>query len=342
MKPKIRRHRIPKQTHINAVGIEFEGAWAKYKLPDGTPAKMGAIDCKIVRKKEPKSMKYDGSVHIDDSEATWKGEIASPPLQIRNIRAWIDKNRPDIVNKSCGTHVHVSVKTSGKYTQLATEEFYEYYLKSMAKWGKKHMNSMASEGLEQKEQFWKRLKGENSYCRKKFAMNEQIHDTGRNGERYTHINYCYGLWKTAEFRMLPAFSDPWLTTSSILETLIIVETFLDNAKEPQQQWEWDTEWELPEQESTIYEETATYQQISQYQGNGYGKVFDPDGWISKRGLKLTGKNIPLDEYVIKPIQSYLIPENIPKATKVLSTARFEKEKNHGNTFQDNYNLEGEE
>ena len=317
------KHKIPKQKHINAVGIEFEGGWASHKV-DSKPTIMGTIGAKMVRPRAPKALKYDGSVTITNSEASYKGEIASPPLQIRNVKGWIDRNHPDIVNKTCGTHVHVSVKDRNLYTQLTTPDFHEFYLKHMGRWGRKY--------LKNDDEFWKRFNGNNTYCKKEFKPAEQIADTNRGADRYTQINYCYGLWKTLEFRMLPAFNDPWKTTSAIFQTLLIVENWLETAPPLQDKWEDETEITTIEHESEVYEETATYHQIQNYRTEMYGKLFDSNGWITRSGLQLTGKNIPLKEYVIKPSQAYLVPENITKATKVISTTRFAKEKDYGETF----------
>jgi len=328
------KHKIPKQKHINAVGIEFEGGWASHKI-ESKPALTGAIGAKLVRPRAPKALKYDGSVTITNSEASYKGEIASPPLQIRNIKGWIDRNHPDIVNKTCGTHVHVSVKDKNLYTQLTTPDFHKFYLKNMGKWGRKNKINNGNE-------FWERFNGNNTYCKNEFNATQQIYDTNRSADRYTQINYCYGLWKTVEFRMLPAFEDPWFTTSAIFQTLIIVENWLETAPPLQDKWEDETEIAPIENDSEVYEETATYQQIQNYRDAMYGKLFDSNGWICRSGLKLTGKNTPLKEYIIKPSQAYLVPENITKATKVISTTRLAKEKNYGENFSEVYNQEGEE
>jgi len=327
------KHKIPKQNHILAVGIEFEGGWASHKV-ESTPATMGTIGAKMVRPRAPKALKYDGSVTITDNKAAYKGEVASPPLQIRNIKGWIIRNHPDIVNRTCGTHVHVSVKNQKLYTQLTDPSFEEYYLKHMGKWARKNK-------IDNGHEFWERFKGNNTYCNKAFKPQEQIYDTGRNADRYTQINYCYGLWKTVEFRMLPAFEDPWLTTSAIFQTLTIVESYLDKAPTLTDCWEEETELNPVETESEVYEETATYQQISDYRNGLLGKLFDSEGWITRSGLQLTGKNIPLKEYVIKPSQAYLVPENPPKATTIMSTTRFAKEHQHGENFSEVYDENGE-
>ena len=144
------KHKIPIQKHINAIGIEFEGGWAKYIHSDGRAGKYGELGVHVKRKRTPQALKYDGSVQINTPEAAWKGEIASKPLQIRNIRAWIARNRPEIIDPSCGTHVHVSVTDSSKYTQLTDKTFEEEYLARMAKWGSKNH-------VPKNTEFWKRL-----------------------------------------------------------------------------------------------------------------------------------------------------------------------------------------
>jgi hypothetical protein len=314
MKPY--KHKIPVQKHINAIGIEFEGGWAKFIHKNGRAGKFGELGIHTKRKRAPQALKYDGSVRINVPEATWKGEIASKPLQIRNIRAWITRNRPEIIDPSCGTHVHVSVVDANKYTQLTDKAFETEYLSRMAKWGSKNEVPKASE-------FWKRLQGKNSYCRKEHVPENQMYFEGRGGHRYTQINYCYGLWKTVEFRMLPAFDDPWLTTDSILETCRIVEDFLDVAPPLKNYWKAEQEYETPETKSVVYEETASFHQINEYKKKR--QHFDEEGWISRRNLKITGKTKPLEEYVVTEKQAYLVPENVPKGTTVITPSRYRRE-----------------
>lgn len=310
------KHKIPVQKHINAIGIEFEGGWAKYIHTDGKAAKFGELGIQVKRKRSPQNLKYDGSVRIEAPEAMWKGEIASKPLQIRNIRAWIARNRPEVIDPSCGTHVHVSVTNSNKYTQLTDKAFEEEYLNRMAKWGSRNEVPKNSE-------FWKRLQGKNSYCKKQHIPENQMYHVGRGGERYTQLNYCWGLWGTVEFRMLPAFNDPWLTTDSILETCRIVEDFLNKAPDLKNYWETEQEYETPEQKSIVYEETASYQQINDYKSRR--QHFDEQGWISRRNLKLTGKTTPLEEYVVTAKQAYMVPENVPKGTTIITPSRYMRE-----------------
>ena len=319
-------HKIPKQKHINAVGIEFEGGWAKYIHTDGRGAKFGELGITEKRKKAPKALKYDGSVEIQKPEASWKGEIASPPLQIRNVRAWITRNRPEVVNKTCGTHVHVSLKNTEKYIQLTDQKFIDQYLSRLQRWGSKH-------NIQPKAEFWQRLQGKNSYCRKEFRPEDQLYHQDRGGHRYTQVNYCYGLWKTVEFRTLPAFETPWLTTDSILETLRIVEDYLETAPALTNRWEMEQEYETPETESIIYEETATPRQINNYKTKR--QHFDEHGWISRNGLKLTGKATPLEEYVVTNQQAYLVPENVSNTAIIMTPDRYNRENNDfwGNTHE---------
>lgn len=321
--PIIKRlHKTPVQKHINAIGIEFEGGWAKYVHSNGKAAKYGETDIHTKRKHSPKALKYDGSVQITATEAAWKGEIASKPLQLRNVRAWITRNRPEVTHKSCGTHVHISVKNQTQYTKLTDKSFETEYLARMAKWGMKH-------NISKDDEFWQRLQGKNSYCKKEHTPESQMYHKGRGGNRYTQINYCYGLWKTVEFRMLPAFDDPWLTTDSILETCRIVEDYLDKAPELKQEWNEEHEMEkiddvsMEEIESVVYEETASYHQISDYTKKR--QHFDENGWFSRRNLKLTGKKVPLEEYVVTGKQAYAVPEDVPKGTRVITPERYHRE-----------------
>ena len=335
---------IPKQKHIRAVGIEFEGAWSKYKSAEtGLPAHPEGNEKAVIKRlKQPLNLKYDGSVSIPDNRATWKGEIASKPLQIRHIESWINKAVPDLANSTCGIHVHISVKHINNYIKLATPKYYNYYIKKMGKWGNKM-------GLPKNHLFWERLNGKNTYCKAEFKAEDQMHVEGRGGDRYTHINYCYGLWNTMEFRLLPAFhTNPenkpnWknftsppdinLIKSAIFETLRTIESYLENETEQlQNTWEEETEVQMTNSKQEVYEEIITPEQAIQYKGESHAKLYDRMGWVSPHGLKLTGKNIPLEKYVCHPEQTYLIPENIKPATEIHTVSRRVLEERHNSEY----------
>jgi len=307
-----KRIKIPQQKFVNAVGIELEGAWAKFIDKDGKAVKSMGQD--VITKTKPKKHKHDGSVTIGDSAGTWSGEIASKPLQVRNIATWIRRNRPHITNHTCGIHVHVSLKSNNSYARLVDKNFHQKYKKKMTSWASKNE-------IPQTHEFWKRLKGENDYCKDAFNPESQIYRTGRGGNRYYHLNYCYGLWKTIEFRMLPAFEETHFMVDSVLETVRIVENYLESEPPLKDEWADETEYEEIEKQSIVYQEEPSLRQLRNYQS----RLFDKAGWISRQQLKLTGKQEHLDEYIIKPSQAYMVPENLPATSRVITTDRYNRE-----------------
>lgn len=146
------------------------------------------------------------------------GEIVSPPMKKALIKKWVKTCYPDDHNSTCGIHVHVSFTSNIDYMNLMSQEFYDYFLKKMETWGKRnHIN----EG----SRFWKRLQGENSYCKRVFAPKGQKNG---NADRYTHLNYCFHEEnrKTIECRLLPVFDKVELAQSAILEIVNTMQNYI--------------------------------------------------------------------------------------------------------------------
>ncbi len=163
-------HKIPKVKAINAVGIELEGAWTKY-YKDGVPLYNYIPDANIVRNRAPRGLKYDGSVRINQRDAGchFYGEIASKPMKPRAITSWVRRNHPDGFNNSCGAHMHISTVNKNDYMSLTHKDFWKYFRKNLAKWGKK-------KEFPKTHQFWKRYQGGNTYCKPLFIPEQQIHE----------------------------------------------------------------------------------------------------------------------------------------------------------------------
>jgi len=173
---------------IDKIGVECEGGWDE----------------------PPYDLVGDGSVYVD---------VASPPLYIEDLCKWIETNIPDKVNKSCGTHVHISTRKVKDYMRLMEKEFFDYFINSMTAWG----NEMK---LPSGHLFWNRLEGGNQYCHKKFDPEGQVNQKGKAGNRYTQLNFCYGLHGTLECRLFPGFDDAQLCINAVKAFVNCVESFL--------------------------------------------------------------------------------------------------------------------
>lgn len=193
---------IPEKNFIDMIGIELEGGW------DTMPA--------------GEENHGDGSVYCKESKSV--GEIASEPFKnVNDCLAWVDRCYPIEVNKTCGLHIHMSFVDKLSYMQLMNKTFYRYFLAECMKWGKTMKINSGSE-------FWKRLEGKNSYCRKQFNPDRQSTMRSKEGCRYTHLNYCFGLYGTLECRLFPMFKKKALVLEAIKFFYITCNTFLASQK----------------------------------------------------------------------------------------------------------------
>lgn len=187
--------------YIKRIGVEIEGGWN--------------------RKPPSASIYADGSVSIRAPES---GEISSPPSRFTEIKKFLRENYPSDTNSTCGMHIHLSFYHNGIYSRLMTEDFYHYFLVEVEKWGKENEDFCDS-------LFWDRLKGENSFCRRKFNCDEQVEKEFKDGCRYAHLNYCFTLHNTIEVRIFPAFKQVEAAISALRKTIEIFEEWLkDHSK----------------------------------------------------------------------------------------------------------------
>lgn len=129
---------------------------------------------------------------------------------------------PDVVNVACGMHVHMSFLDKSSVTLLTSDEFFAFFRDRFKTWGERH---------NVKGEFWKRLNGENQYCRKN-SKSDWAH--GRPGcavtesnERYRQVNFqAYAEHQTVEFRLLPMFRSAALGVAAVEELVSIVESYL--------------------------------------------------------------------------------------------------------------------
>ena len=187
------------------LGIEMEGGWNISRSELETKARARGADAH-----------GDGSVQVPGVRLNY--EVATKPYKtLRWALKCLDDLYPDAVNHSCGMHVHVSFPEH-VYGKLMSEHFYFYFLLRWESWGKR-LNI-------RNQQFWKRLKGENSYCQRGFNPYGQVNVRGKGGDRYHHLNYCYGHLKTIECRLLPMFREKDIGAKAVKELLAIYTDYI--------------------------------------------------------------------------------------------------------------------
>jgi hypothetical protein len=187
---------------IDKVGVELEGGWEN--RPEGY------------------------SIHTDSSvccRGAIKGESRTDPKKsVNELFEEIKAKYPDDVDKSCGFHVHISLKP-GYYPILMEEEFYKYFLKRMGILAKYLRNSGNDNDY---KNFLHRYSGKNSYCTKKFEPKEQM---SGSSERRTMLNFCsLKKHKTLECRLFPMFEKVSNARMAAYEYLDCVESYLATRK----------------------------------------------------------------------------------------------------------------
>lgn len=170
------------KNRIARMSVELEGGWSKVP-PDVT------ID-------------RDGSVFGDAPPQGYRaGEIQIGPMEPGAIARSMKKYYPQLVDATCGMHIHMSFKTTRHYGWLMEPEFQETVIEYLTRWAKK-------EGFPPNHHIWERLSGKSRYCQKKYWPEEQLavkakdHNQQRHGHRYTIVHYC-GRLNTIEIRVLP-------------------------------------------------------------------------------------------------------------------------------------------
>lgn len=183
---------------IKKVGVELEGGWFE----------------------APLWLAHDGSVG-DFSEDVRAGELQSPPFADEDgLFSWIRENYPDRVNGTCGMHVHISLKNRTYYQRLMSSEFADRLHRRMEEWG---------DGMDiTNRHFWSRQRGDNQYCQRRFKADSQWAARTKSTERYTHLNYCWRLHGTLEYRALPMFKSREIGIAAIRVFLDCVEGWLSD------------------------------------------------------------------------------------------------------------------
>lgn len=188
--------------YINKMGIELEGAWK------GTRG--------VIPFNDGAKIKHDGSVYFASPALgepfLHNGEVVSEPLEPEPLKEFAVSHCPTNVNDSCGTHIHVSLKSNTLYGCLLTPTFYKHLMEKLTEYNE---TVIKPEDPVLYARFKTRLSGTNRFCRKGFRGMDQVLLDHKGGDRYFQLNYCHRLKGTMEIRVLPATNNPRVLTDLI-------------------------------------------------------------------------------------------------------------------------------
>lgn len=204
---------------IDKIGLELEGAWFSKQANLHDDRSVTGYTNKFL--KWGKKYNNGDFPDYDGNYLNYIGEMVSPPLTYAQSIAYLEKNWPDDTMERCGFHIHVSFKNISLYSKLMEPDFFAYFLKAIEKWAVKTDC--------QNQWFWNRLRGENQFCKKIFTPEVQVKFKTKpdcSATRYSILNYCYGIHKTIECRLLPTFPNKDVAISAFQAVIEIFETYL--------------------------------------------------------------------------------------------------------------------
>ena len=185
---------------IKQIGIEIEGAFNRYDANDTTFHHDGSVEldddgrCECCMEEcdcHDQDREHDCEC---DSNYNYVGELVSTPLEFDKVHEWINRNYPEEFNNSCGMHIHLSFKNDMEYSKFCSEEFYNYFLTKITDWA--HKNKVKEDS-----RFFKRLNGQNTFCKRKWEESNAKSQLSDIGDRYNMLNYCYSKHRTIEVRL---------------------------------------------------------------------------------------------------------------------------------------------
>lgn len=157
------------------------------------------------------------------------GEVVSPVYKrLSSLIKWTDINYPVKTNPSCGGHLHVSFNTDmSLYSKLIVPEFTDELIKHLHKFGVENKVNPNSS-------LFKRLKGGCDYALISYNPEHQLFSTEKGSSRYTAVNYCWGLHRTIEIRVLPAFQKKYLYINMLKSIDEFIDRFLESKEHESQ------------------------------------------------------------------------------------------------------------
>lgn len=195
-----------RNSRIDKVGVEVEGYWDDLIAAKAEAARLGmGRGCR------------DGSLG-DAYDGAWEFQTVPGPLgsALEQVKAIY----PDNYAADCGMHVHVSFKDAPiTVGMFACQEFFDYWASRWDAFGRAKNIAASSE-------FWRRLRGENTYCRRPNVSMFYDRCNVVDMDRYNQINFsAWAEHRTIESRLLPLFRDSALALAAITETVDIFDTW---------------------------------------------------------------------------------------------------------------------
>ena len=192
---------------IDKVGVEVEGGWNDGNLPSASP---GGTVCS------------DGSLNFSSSDGfsiTAREFVSNPFSNLVDLADWMRRIYPPHTNQTCGLHVHVSLKSPLNYARIIDQRFQKYFTQELGAWGDR--------ANIKNKYFRMRLEGSHHFCKNEWKPEAQMKATGKDSNvRFCIWNFCWGVRKTAECRVLPTFKNPQVAVAAVMQVAKIVENYL--------------------------------------------------------------------------------------------------------------------
>jgi hypothetical protein len=200
--------------YIDRIGLEVEGGWpGKPRIPpfeDLTLVADHSIDGTTLPTDKPLT-----STHV--------GEAVSLPLPMEEVEEWLTKYWPKETNRTCGYHIHISLRSPFHY-MLLTKKAYAILLR-------KRMWALGLDrGFPKTHYLFARLSGDNPFCTFNFDASGQMNIREKRVGmrlRYGFLNFAKNIHGTVEFRALPTFDNVADAKAFTFEFLNVTEEFLE-------------------------------------------------------------------------------------------------------------------
>lgn len=197
-------------SRISKVGFEVEGGW------DGKPgvSPFPDEDSRLIADHSLNGQSLGTDIRL---AAVHIGEAISKPMVYRQrdsnpdhpltsweswlLAHWPNAEPPNRTNRTCGFHIHISLKQDFDYTLLTSKDFLLHLRDAVMELGKQKK-------LPKKHPFWARMYGANNFCSPFFDAGAQMGLASKGGStRYGWLNFPAKIHGTVEFRALPTFRD---------------------------------------------------------------------------------------------------------------------------------------
>lgn len=214
------------RNRVDKVGIELEGAW-----PMPFPNMLKFVPDNSVFHIAGRVVIPKPLLAVEQNVKWVSGEVPSPPLEPSAINSWLKKAWPICQDATCGLHVHMSFVNAKHYELLTKIDYQDTILHYLGEWAKYEEEKKAGT-FPPDHHIWGRLAGLNEFCQTQFWPEKQILKTRKiyerheAGHRYTAVNFCFGMHRTVEIRVLPMFGSVELGMRAVRATIDVTNACL--------------------------------------------------------------------------------------------------------------------